>query len=309
MRGMNLGTDDLTGFVAVAASGRLTATAGELGISQPSLTRRIARVESYVGAELFDRAGRRLRLNPRGRAFLPHAEEMLRQLHDATAEVHRLMDPELGTVRLDFMHSLGTWLVPDLLRAYRAEHPEVDFALHQDAALPLVERVLADDADIALVGPRPRATRSADAGLGWVELRRQRLALALPGDHPLAVEGEPPIRLEAVAQEDFITMRPGYGTRQLLDELLREADLHPEFVFESMELSTVSGLVSAGLGVAVLPMDDPYLAPNGVVLRPLEPPAYRELGMVWRRGVEPAPAVDQFRGFVAATGPQTGPAV
>lgn len=296
---VDLGTADLSGFVAVAASGHLTATAAELGISQPSLTRRIARVEVAVGADLFDRTGRRLRINTRGRAFLPHAEAVLSQLRDGVTKVHRLMDPDRGTVRLDFMHSLGTWLVPDLLRSYRESHPEVNFALHQNAALPLIERVIADDSDLALVGPRPKATHGEDAELGWLELRRQRLALALPEDHPLAGD-ESPVSLREVGHEGFITMAAGYGTRLLLDNLLREADLQPAFVFESMELSTVSGLVSAGLGVAVLPMDDPYLAPGGVVLRPLQPAAYRELGMVWRRDGHPAPPVDQFRDFVAS---------
>lgn len=297
---MGIDIADLAGFVAVADSGHLTGTAAELGISQPSLTRRIARVEAHVGADLFDRTGRRLRLNTRGRAFLPHAEAILVQLCDGATKVHRLMDPDRGTVRLDFMHSLGTWLVPDLLRSYRTAHPEVNFSLHQNAALPLVERVIADDADLALVGPRPRVTKGVDAELGWLELRRQLLALALPDDHPLASDNTA-VSLRAVGEEDFITMAAGYGTRLLLDDLLREADLKPRFVFESMELSTVAGLVSAGLGVAVLPMDDPYLAPTGVVLRPLDPPAYRELGMVWRRDGYPAPPVDQFREFVAAS--------
>lgn len=296
MRGLS--SADLAGFVAVAGSGHLTASAAELGISQPSLSRRVARVEAQVGAGLFERTGRRLRLNARGRAFLPHAVAVLDQLRDGTVKVHRLMDPEQGTVRLDFMHSLGTWLVPGLLRSYRSVHPHVNFVLHQDAARPLAERVLADDADLALVGPRPVGAGAAGSPLGWAELCSQPLAIAFPEDHPLAAAGPVPVSLEQVGEEDFIAMRPGYGTRLLLDELLQQADLQPDFVFESMELSTVAGLVSAGLGVALLPMNDPYLAPTGVVLRPLEPPARRELGVVWRRDAAAAPPVDQFRRFI-----------
>lgn len=295
---MDLGSAELAGFVAVAHSGHLSDTAAELDISQPSLSRRIARVEAQVGATLFDRHGRRLRLNSRGRAFLPQAQAALAALADGVTRVRRLMDPEQGTVRLDFMHSLGTWLVPELLRSYRTAHPGVHFALHQDAAQALVERVLDDASDIALVGPRPPGAGEAGSPLGWWRLSAQRLAIALSEDHPLAGAGPVPIRIEEVAGEDFISMRPGYGTRLLLDQLLREAQLQPTFVFESMELSTVAGLVSAGLGVALLPMDDPYLAPTGVVLRPLVPPAQRELGMVWRRTEEPAPPVDQFRDFI-----------
>lgn len=284
---------DLQGFIAVAESGHLTGSAVDLGVPQPTLTRRIRRVENTVGADLFDRVGRQMVLNVRGRAYLPHARAVLAELELGRTKVARLMDPERGTVRLDFMHSLGTWLVPDLLRDYRADHPGVDFHLHQGAARALVERVLADAADIALVGPRPP---EAGGILGWHQLELQRLALAVPEGHRLAGEG--PVDLREAADEPFVGMLPGYGTRLLLDRIAADLGFSPDLVFESMELTTVAGLVSAGLGVALLPLDDPYLAPVGIVLRPLDPPRHRELGLVWRAGAAEAPPVDQFRRFV-----------
>lgn len=289
-----ISTSDLQGFILVAESGHLTDSAARLGVPQPTLSRAIRRVERGVGAELFERGGRSLVLNVRGRAYLPHARRALAELAEGAGKVARLMDPEYGTVRLDFMHSLGTWLVPDLLRGYRALHPGVDFRLHQGDARSLVDRVLADSSDIALVGPRPAET---GAELGWHQLRAQRLALAVPEGHRLAAVAGP-IDLREAVEEPFVGMLPGYGTRMLLDSLAAELSFSPNFVFESMELSTVAGLVSAGLGVALLPLDDPYLAPAGVVLRPLHPPQYRELGLVWRAGAAAAPPVDQFREFI-----------
>ena len=169
--------------------------------------------------------------------------------------------------------------------------------LHQGAARVLIDRVLADAADIALVGPRPAESVGADALLEWHELQVQRLALAVPEGHRLAATQDP-VDLREAAEEPFIGMLPGYGTRMLLDRISRDLGFSPRLVFESMELTTVAGLVSAGLGVALLPLDDPYLAPHGIVLRPLDPPAHRELGMVWRVGTQEAPPVDQFRCFV-----------
>lgn len=296
---------DLHGFIAVAESGHLTDTAWILGIPQPTLSRRIQRVEAAIGAGLFDRAGgsyRGMVLNTRGRAFLPHARSMMDELAQGTAKVARLMDPEHGTVRLDFMHSLGTWMVPDLLRDYRALHPGVTFRLHQGSAQELIDRVLNDSADVGLVGPRPDA---ASQELGWHQLKLQRLALAIPEGHPLAQSVPAPIDLREAQQENFIGMLPGYGTRLLLDRISANLGFTPNLVFESMELSTVSGLVSAGLGVALLPLDDPHLASTGLVLRPLDPPAHRELGLIWRAGAAPAPPVDQFRQFVIEQGYET----
>lgn len=287
---------DLRGFIAVAESGHLTESAAALGIPQPTLTRRIRRVETAVGASLFDRAGRRLVLNSRGRAYLPHVRAALAELAEGRSRVARLMDPDRGTVRLDFMHSLGTWMVPDLLRDYRALHPAVDVQLHQGAARVLIDRVLTDAADVALVGPRPTESEGEGAVLGWHQLELQRLALAVPEGHPLAADT--PVSLREAAGEPFIGMLPGYGTRMLLDRIAADLGFTPDLVFESMELTTVAGLVSAGLGVALLPLDDPYLAPRGIVLRPLDPPQHRELGLVWRAGAQEAPPVDQFRRFV-----------
>lgn len=280
--------EDIEGFLAVARTGHLSAAADALGIPQPTLIRRVRRVEDFAGAALFDRS-HGMALNGRGRAFFGYAEQALGQLRSGRMQVARLMDPERGTVRLDFMHSLGTWMVPDLLREYRADHPDVEFILHQGPANELVARVLNDDTDVALVGPQP-----IDDGLCWQQLTRQRLAVAFPAG---TVE-EGPVYLSEVADMPWVGMLPGYGTRTLLDGLAGEAGFVPRLVFESMELTTVAGLVSAGLGVALLPMDDPYLAVSGVTLREISPPAFRDLGVVWREGASPAPPVDQFREFV-----------
>lgn len=121
----------------------------------------------------------------------------------------------------------------------------------------------------------------------------------MPADHRLA-GSTAPIRLAAVAADPFIAMRPGYGTRVLLDALASSAGFHPTLVFESMELTTVAGLVSAGLGVALLPIDDPFLSVPGVVLRPLTPAAHRELGLIRRRGAELAPPVQALHDDIIA---------
>lgn len=289
---MNL--EDVRGVVAVADHGLVGAAADALGLSQPALTRRVQRVEADLGASLFQRSGRRLRLNSRGRAFVEQARRMLNAEAAARDAVARLMDPERGTVRLDFMHSLGTWMVPELLKAYRTEHPHVDIRLHQGAARVLVERVLAGESDLALVGPRP----GTDSAVGWHQLKLQRLGLAVPEGH-WAV-GRESVRLRDFAEEPFIGMLPGYGTRMLLDDLTAHAGFSPRLVFESMELTTVAGLVAAGLGSALLPLDDPYLHTSNLI--PLEPAAYRELGLVWRIGDE-APPVERFKDFVVGNPP------
>ena len=115
----------------------------------------------------------------------------------------------------------------------------------------------------------------------------------MPEGHWAADRAE--VGIAEFRDEPFIGMLPGYGTRMLLDALADSAGFSPRLVFESMELTTVAGLVAAGLGSALLPLDDPYLQVGNLV--PLQPPAYRELGLVWTKGDE-APPVAQFRDFI-----------
>ncbi|HHT31359.1 MAG TPA: LysR family transcriptional regulator [Corynebacterium sp.] len=280
---------DLDWFLDLARTRHMGDSAANLGIPQPTLSRRLARLEAALGAKLFDRDGRGLELNTRGRAFADAATAATEALRAGAAEVARLVDPAHGPVRLDFMHSLGTWMVPEILRAARTTRPDSAISLHQGAARLLVDRVLADEADLALVGPQPPESL-AGGPLAWTPLARQRLAIGLPADHRLA-GSTAPLRLRSVAEDPFIAMLPGYGTRLLLDSLADAAGFRPRLVFESMELTTVAGLVSAGLGVALLPIDDPFLSVTGIVLRPIAPAAHRELGMIRRRAADPTPPV------------------
>lgn len=282
-------------FLDLAESQNMVDSALGLGVSQSALSRRLSALEDEVGAELFDRRGRHLILNECGRALAAHTRDALESWERGVAEVHRLMDPEQGTVRLDFMHSLGTWLVPDLLRSYRELHPRVEFKLVQGAAQTLIDHVLDRSADLALVGPKP-AEQVAAGDLEWAQLTSQRLALAVPADHRWSHRET--ISIAEAKDEPFIAMLEGYGTRMLLDDLTAEAGFRPRLVFESMELTTLAGLVSAGLGVAILPLGDPNLVIPGITMLPLTETRERELGMVWLPNTSPAPAADAFRDFV-----------
>lgn len=287
---------ELQWFLDLVHTQNMVDSSLNLGISQSALSRRLAALEHEVGAPLFDRNGRHLALNECGKALAKRAAEASDTWKRGVEEVHRLMDPERGTVRLDFMHSLGTWLVPELVGAYREEHPHVTFQLVQGAAQTLIDHVLAGEADVALVGPKPSAFVESGE-LGWKQLATQRLALAVPSAHPWA--GRKEVSITEAAEEDFVAMLPGYGTRMLLDELTARAGFRPKLVFESMELTTLAGLVSAGLGVAVLPLGDSNIVIPGMELIPLKEKRERELGMVWRTKTSPALAAEAFREFVS----------
>ncbi|MEV0357812.1 LysR family transcriptional regulator [Nocardia sp. NPDC050697] len=284
--------DDLTWFITLAELEHVGATADRLHLAQPTLSRMLARLERRLGVRLFDRVGKRLRLNEFGRAYYEHARRARIELDAGARAVADLADPAEGTVRLAFLHSFGSWLVPQLVGDFRRQAGRVAVSLHQDAAGTITRMVLDGEADLAVVSPRP-----AEAGLGWSGLLRQPLVLAVPAGHRLA--GRRQLHLADLGGEDVIAMRPGYGMRRLLDELAAAAGLHPRIVFESSDLVTVTGLVAAGLGVALVPLEDPPpgATPSPAVARvPLaDPGAVREVGLVWAADRPMPEAARRFR--------------
>ena len=100
-------------------------------VTQSGVSRALARLEARVGTPLLQRSGRTLRPTPAGEVFRPYVDGMLQQLNEGLAAVAQFASPDAGTVAVAFQQSLGSWLVPDLVRSFRGDHPGVRFNLAQ----------------------------------------------------------------------------------------------------------------------------------------------------------------------------------
>ena len=295
-------SDDLHWFLTLAELERVGAAADRLRLAQPTLSRMLARLERRLGTQLFDRHGKRLALNDSGRIFYEHARRAQAELDAAARALADLANPARGVVRLSFVHSFGGRVVPELIAGFRRQSGRITFSLEQGAAGVVAARVLEGTADLGLTSPQP-----AVPGLGWRTLFRQRLALGVPADHRLA--GRRQIRLAEAADAGFIAMPSGFGMRRILDELCAAADFRPRIELESTDLVTVSGLVAAGLGVALLPWEEPAVrGPQpGPALVPLsDPGAARAVGLIWSADAVPGDAVRTFRDFAVEWARQAG---
>ena len=292
MMGRVTTVDELEWFVALAETEHMTQAAERLSVAQPTLSRALGRLEREVGAPLFDRVNRRLRLNPSGEIMLEHARRSLAELAAAKERISTLRDPERGTVRLAFLHSIAVWLAPDLLRGYRATAPAVTFELTQATGHEITEHVRAGRVDLGLTAPRP-----ADDDLAWHALHREQLCLAVPADHPLAERRD--AALAEAGDGPFVTLRAPIGLRRLTDELCARAGITPRIAFESTEIGTLEGLVAAGLGVAVVPVPRPHRAEPGVAYLPItDAAAHRVIGLVLLRERPRPPVVARFADYV-----------
>jgi LysR family transcriptional regulator, transcription activator of glutamate synthase operon len=303
---MGMDTDALRWFQQVADGTTVTEVSELEEVTQPGVSRALARLEAQVGTPLLRKSGRVLRVTQAGMTFKRHVDKALHHLDDGIAAVTELLEPDTGVVSLAFQQSLGTWLVPDLVGTFRAAHPRVRFRLTQvrdEAPSSALDDGGPDRgrdrewADLE-IGTRRPADPSAESRLVAVE----PLRVALPRGHELA--GRPGVELAELAEQPFVALRPASALRRLGDELCRSAGFQPDVVFEGDDLSTVRGFVAAGLGVAIVPAPregSPEAAAGPVRYLEIHGTwAAREIILSWPADRRLLPAAEQFRRHVIA---------
>jgi LysR family transcriptional regulator, transcription activator of glutamate synthase operon len=292
---MNMETDSLRWFQQVADGTTVTEVSELEQVTQSGVSRALARLEAEIGTPLLQRSGRILRMTHAGSVFKRHVDAMLHQLDDGIAAVNQLIEPDTGTVALAFQHSLATWLVPDLVRSFRAAHPNVRFQLTQVRDELHAPPLAGGHAELEIGTRRPHEP----------DIRTRRIAieplrLALPRDHPRGQQQH--IALADLAEERFISLSPTSALRRLTDSLCEEAGFEPDVVFEAEDLSTVRGFVAAGLGVAIVPAPragSPEAATGPLLYRDItDAGAVREITLIWSAERRLLPAADLFRRHV-----------
>jgi DNA-binding transcriptional LysR family regulator len=266
----------------------VTRAAELLGVPQPTLSRRLAALGRTLGAPVTMPDGRGVRLTRAGASLAEGAVAAMAGLESGTRRALEEIEPDSGHVVLGFLHLLGRSLVPELLRDYRAKNPRVRFTLVQGSRRAMIDKLMDGELDLALIAPVP----SSDPALESVALTEQEILLSVPHAHQLADRREVSVR--ELSGERFVMLEPGYGLRQITDDLCTRAGFTPEVAFEGQESDTVRGLVAAGLGVALLPRFEPR-EPAGVTEVPLTPKLTRTIGLAWRAGERLTPAAGKFR--------------
>jgi DNA-binding transcriptional LysR family regulator len=234
--------NSLRQFLVVARLEHLSRAADELRLAQPALSRTIARLERDLGVPLFDRSGR-LRLNDTGKLFRDHVERALGELDAGRRAVAEATSQGVGTVRLaseTFLTLTGP------LAAYKRDHPSTEIELHWSQAEDMARRLRAQEVDLCVASQPIHAE-----GLEATRLFDEAVGVGLPPNHPLA--GRTSVTIEELAGQPFVTAREGHWIRRLLDRLFAARDLTPKVVCESDEPSAIAELISAGLGIGLVP--------------------------------------------------------
>lgn len=278
-------------FVVVAKLQHMTRAAERLSLSQPALSRSIAKLEAELGVPLLDREGRTVRLNRYGEQFLLRAERVLEEMRLAREDIASLLDPDHGMVALSFLKSLGAVVMPKLLGEFLKQHPAVRFQLHQQSTRVMLGQLERGEVDLVLSS----MTETAES-IEWVYLWEEEMFAYVPAEHPLA--GRSAVSLEELAAYPFITVKQGYGLRDVTDRLFAQAGLQPAIALEGEDTLTVVGFVASGLGVSLLPLVPALPAAGAVCLRLAPDGCSRSIGLARRKGAFLSPAAQKFEQFL-----------
>jgi DNA-binding transcriptional LysR family regulator len=289
-----LDLQQLENFRVVATNGNVTRAAALLGISQPSLSRAIQRLERDLGAALFEHQGRRTELTQYGRAFLPRVTRLLEEFAEGRREIADLLSADHGVISLGFLASLGADYAPHLVKRFRLTCPNVRFTLIQSWHSALLRKLEAGDIRLCLT-----VQFRDERYLEWVHLFDQEIVALVPLDHRLA--GQKSVHLADLAEEAFVVYEAGSLFRILSDDLCAAAGFVPTVAFEAQDSGSIRGFVSAGLGLAIVPQTSLNVGVHA--LRILDRSAHRAIGIAWSRNHYLSLAERKFLEFVQADGP------
>lgn len=278
-------------FHAVATLQHFTRAAEQLSITQPALSRSIAQLEHELGVPLFDRQGRSVLLNSYGHTFLEHATRILQEMKEAKRNIMVMQNPLFGDISLAFLKSLGISFIPQMVRSYLDLHPHVNFHLFQNSTSSMIDQLKRGEVDLCL-----SSLADTTPDIIWKPLWTEEMFLFIHHSHRFASRSH--VKLQDLAGQKFIVLKPGYGSRAILDTMFASMNTSPTIAFEGEEVVSLLGFVSANLGIALLP-DIPGMDMKNLVKLPiLDYQSQRTIGLAWIKGKHLPPVVATFREFL-----------
>jgi LysR family transcriptional regulator, hydrogen peroxide-inducible genes activator len=235
-------------FCAIAETGSFSRAAQQSHVSQPSLSQQILKLENELGARLFDRLGRTVRLTELGSAFLPRARAVLRDVEAARSDVVERKTAVSGPLRIGVIPTIGPYFLPSVLVSFSRKYSQARVSIVEEITPLLLERLRAGTMDLAIVA-LPLRVRNHE--FESFPLAAEKLYAVLARRHPLAKRRT--VSLGELRNDPFLLLRDGHCFREAAVAACNRARLDPNIVFESGQFSSILSMVGAGLGISIVP--------------------------------------------------------
>jgi DNA-binding transcriptional LysR family regulator len=292
-------------FSAVAQRLSITDAAGDLHLTQPAVSLQVRALEKEVGLPLLERGGRKLRLTQAGELLYRSAISILHTKDEAERGIAELRDAHKGKLILGTNTTGGMYLLPQIVRAFREDHPDTEILMHIGTTMELSEKILQNVVDMGFVGGP-----TEDRRYGVEPVCTDHLALIVSPSHPLARRRE--VNIQELEKWPYIAAERISRTRQFVERKLRDAGVTLKVVMELPGTEAVKKAVEANLGFAFVSgfSVDP-LPPGLTILSPAGVELSRHMEVIYRRQKYFSPVAQKFRKYVHTYArehlPDTGP--
>ena len=278
-------------FLSIAETLHFGRTAELIHLSQPALSLQIKALEEEVGVRLLERNRRKTTLTAAGVAFRDDAAAALSQLDQAVHRSRLAANGKLGLLRIGFVSTAASEIVPNIVRRFRESNPEVEFSLRNILTAEQVRMLETGSLDIGFL----RVPIGENSALDVVTVHRERFVLLVPSSYKLANRKR--VRLREVAGEDFVMYERIYapGFHDLIFGILRDAGIVPNVSQTAGEIPFLISLVASGMGITIMPASAVKHSVSSVVAcKILDRIPMVEIGIAVSKRFR-TPVIDNFR--------------
>ncbi len=286
---MRIDIDGVQAFVLVAELGGFNRAAQQMHLTQTALTRRVQKLESFLGLKLLDRTTRRVELTSIGREFLPQAQAILKSLSAEVERIKEVSQHGRGNFSLACVPSMTSHILPDVMRRYGQKHPDNRVRLLDGSSNEVREAVLNGQAEIGIAVSGEKN-----------ELLQERLLFEDPlvfichTPHPLQHKKQ--VSWNDMREAELISVNSFMATRVVMDYQLSKRGIRLRGNYEVQHHATAINLVAAGVGAAILPSSTFRMGdrPDVHKIPIVNPAVKRKVVLLQRRGLTLSPAVQAF---------------
>ena len=285
----------------VIDQGNLTKASEDLGYTQPAITHMMKGIEREIGVPVLKRSNKGIQLTSEGEDILPLIRELVKANERLNQRCDMLRGLETGRIRIGCFPTVACAWMPKILGRFEKQYPNIQIELLEENSLGRQEEWLSTGGvDICFFSRQPGRTYK------WFPMMEDPFYAILPARHPLTAYDRVPVG--ELQDQTFLACKSKDGLDTDIDRYLRQNHVSVQLKFTSSQDYTIVFMVREGLGISLLP----WLMINSVfqtrpmdfVARPLDPPAFRSIGMAVRSDDEISPAMDRFIKCVLSMAPE-----
>ena len=285
---MDKNVQKLEAFVSAVETGSFTAAAEKLHYSQSGISRMIADLEKEWNVVLLERGKSGVFLTSDGIKLLPYARRICQEYQNLQMEIDDLNGLGSGMIRIGTFSSVATHYLPEIIRRFREQYPGIEYELLLGDYTEIEEWIENGRVDLGFL------RLPTNPEFETIPLMQDELMAVIPENHPLA--NLPKFPMEALCQDPFMLLEK--GARAEISEVLDRHNLKPHIVFTTWDDYAVMYMVESGLGISILPSLILQRINYRILVKPLEDPAYRTIGVALKGRDRASLAVLRFLDYL-----------